>query len=642
MKLAIVALTFTVAACTGMPPTSPPPAPTLTSPAAGGTLRVVLPRGEPFSSSIALPAPDPASDEPDPRLSVLDPHVDVWYDVSEVLRCCLARTLLATNGLSAEKGGATVQPDLAATMPEISSDGLAWTFTIRPGIRYGPPLGDVEVTAADFVRSFHRLLLPELGTVGQEIFADVIGAQEYAAGEATSISGLEADDHTLVIRLTAPAGDLGARLALPMTAPLPPKPAQPNARLGVADGHTLPRPQDEGPSAIGVYGRFLVSSGPYMLAGSEGLDFSVPAAQQTPASGVSPGESITLVRNPNWDHVTDPLRPARPDRIEIYVAESIEAAVAELNAGRADLVVNPSQAPTVPPASAAEFQREPSRGSVHLNEFGGIRGLEMNVAQPPFDDLHVRKAVNLILDKSRIIDLHGGPFAFRVADHMAPDAVLNNLLVDYAPYATPGDHGDLDAAKAEMAQSRYDTDGDGVCDDGACSDVRALTREPYPPIAEVVRANLTAIGVDLAVETLSRDDFFAAYYDPTQLVGMYVPLGWATSTLGPEAFFERYYSPYNAGAGSLVGSTAEQLEEWGYDSGEVASVDDRIEACIPLTGAQQFECWASLDQHIMENVAPLAPYGSELFAVLASRSVVEYAFDQSQAAPAFDHIVVSR
>ena len=84
----------------------------------------------------------------------------------------------------------------------------------------------------------------------------------------------------------------------------PSEPSDPDAVLGVAEGHTT------------NYGRVLVSSGPYMFEGSENLDFSVPAKDQEPVSGYVPGRSIVLVRNPSYDPATDGLRPAYPDRIE--------------------------------------------------------------------------------------------------------------------------------------------------------------------------------------------------------------------------------------------------------------------------------------------------------------------------------------
>src|SRR4029453_17562427 len=88
------------------------------------------------------------------------------------------------------------------------------------------------------------------------------------------------------------------------------------------------------------YGRFLVASGPYVIGGSEDLDFSVPPQQQEPASGFVPPTlndagrvtepgSLVLVRNPSWDPATDGLRPAYPDRIEMALGGGDPGLLAE-------------------------------------------------------------------------------------------------------------------------------------------------------------------------------------------------------------------------------------------------------------------------------------------------------------------------
>ena len=54
------------------------------------------------------------------------------------------------------EGGAELRPDLAAGFPEVSSDGLRWTFRLREGLRYAPPFEDTEIVAADLVRALER------------------------------------------------------------------------------------------------------------------------------------------------------------------------------------------------------------------------------------------------------------------------------------------------------------------------------------------------------------------------------------------------------------------------------------------------------------------------------------------------------
>lgn len=252
----------------------------------GGTLRIAL---EGFAENERRLA-EAVGGQP-----ALDPQWEFSLQGWELFRCCLLRTLVSYVGKPTAEGGAVLRPDLAQGMPSISADGLTWTFRLKEGIRYGPPLEKTEVVAADFIRALERFgkLVPNAAGP----FQNVEGFPEFAEGKADSIAGLEAaDPRTLVVHLTRPAGDLGNVLASPFAAPLPPR---------AADGHDK------------EYGRFLVSSGPYMLAGSGRLDFSRPPDAQKPVPGYLPGKRVVLVRNPSWSRATDRLRPANVDRIEV-------------------------------------------------------------------------------------------------------------------------------------------------------------------------------------------------------------------------------------------------------------------------------------------------------------------------------------
>jgi hypothetical protein len=70
------------------------------------------------------------------------------------------------------------------------------------------------------------------------------------------------------------------------------------------------------------------------------------------------------------------------------------------------------------------------------------------------------------------------------------------------------------------------------------------------------------------------------------------------------------------------------------------SIDDRIDACLPLVGAAQFECWAALDQYVMENVVPVVPYAFDNYPSIMSARVVSYDYDQLWASPAWDRIAL--
>src|SRR2546422_2156325 len=106
----------------------------------------------------------------DPGASGFDPQKE-YYQVSfELMKCCLLRTLFSTNGLDTAHGGAVPRDDLAAADATQSSDGLTWTFTIKPGIMYSPPLQNVEVTAGDFVRALERTSDPNLSANGYPFY----------------------------------------------------------------------------------------------------------------------------------------------------------------------------------------------------------------------------------------------------------------------------------------------------------------------------------------------------------------------------------------------------------------------------------------------------------------------------------------
>jgi len=111
-------------------------------------------------------------------------------------------------------------PRLAEALPDISADGLTYTFKIKPGIQFQddpcfPGGKGRELVADDFVYSFKRLLDSKLQSQGYWIFSDfVVGANDWMKktsdeNQPTDYSqplpGFVAPDHrTLQIRLTRP------------------------------------------------------------------------------------------------------------------------------------------------------------------------------------------------------------------------------------------------------------------------------------------------------------------------------------------------------------------------------------------------------------------------------------------------------
>src|SRR5207249_8413482 len=116
------------------------------------------------------------------------------------------------------------------------------------------------------------------------------------------------------------------------------------------------------------------------------------------------------------------------------------------------------------PKGVRDFTVNPDlKPFIHADSTFGTYYINMNLAMPPFDDIHVRKAMNNAVDKLGLQRLAGGAILGDIATHAIPNSMLPNLK-SYVPYGNADGSPDLTKAKAEMAQSKYDTNHDGVCD----------------------------------------------------------------------------------------------------------------------------------------------------------------------------------
>ena len=260
-------------------------------------------------------------------------------------------------------------------------------------------------------------------------------------------------DHRL--QLSKPTGDFLYRLAMPATAPIPEE---------VAKCHTQ----------AGEYGRYVISTGPYMIEGADKLDIS-SCASQKPISGFNPNTGFKLVRNPNYDPATDDtaIRESNPDRFEIGVNTNLDNIFDKIERGELEgsfetpRTRHPAQ---VPPG------RRRSASACASTRGDRIWYMYMNLTTPPFDDVHVRKAMNLVMDLEGIQRAWGGPVQGSIPTARAAAVDDPTLTETTSPYQKAPFAGDVEAAKAEMAQSKYDTDKDGICDAPAVQG-----RHPHQP-----------------------------------------------------------------------------------------------------------------------------------------------------------------
>jgi len=544
----------------------------------------------------------------------------------------LVRTLLTYRHVAGENGNELV-PDLAAALPEVSPGGLTYTFHLKDGIRFGPPV-DREITSRDIEYAFRRIDWAAIGAQYGFYYDGVIeGMDGPRPGLPDDITGIETpDDKTIIFHLQQPTGDFPYRLALPATAPIPEEVARCFTQAG-------------------DYGRDVISSGPYMLMGEEDLDISSCDTIE-PIAGFDPSRRLVFVRNPNYDPATDSpeVRSTYLDGVSIDLNTNAEDIYDKIRKGELD----GSLTSELPNKAIAEYMRDPGlRPLLHSDPADAVNYISMNMLVPPFDDLHVRRAVNLAIDKAGLLRAAGGSTRGDVATHVFPPTLVPDFPAGYDPYPSPGHGGDLEAARGEMRLSRYDRDGDGICDDPVCRDVLMITdpEPPYSDLTPIIQEGMAEVGIDVEPRELAAGAGYSAVGTVENLVPLYQVGQWFKDYPDPYTFAVLFHSGGISCSGQVnlaeVGMTEAVARECGVlDAfrrvGPPPSVDEDIAGCQALpVGASRTESWIEFDQHLMTDVVPWIPYQWQRTNTIVAPSVTRYVYDQSVNAISLPHIAVS-
>jgi len=125
------------------------------------------------------------------------------------------------DGLTRITPEAKVVPGLAKSY-DVTPDGITYTFHLHSGVKFhdGRPL-----TSKNVVASFQRVLDPATkGGRGWPLYP-IKGAEDFAAGKATTVAGLAApDDSTVVVTLKEPLAIFPKMLTMPVTSIVPDNP----------------------------------------------------------------------------------------------------------------------------------------------------------------------------------------------------------------------------------------------------------------------------------------------------------------------------------------------------------------------------------------------------------------------------------
>jgi peptide/nickel transport system substrate-binding protein len=540
----------------------------------------------------------------------------------------LLRTLVGYRHTPSASGNQLIG-DLAAAVPTPTGGGATYTYKLRSGVKFGPPVNRA-VTSKDVAYAMQRLANPKDGGQYSFYYTVIKGWDAYASGKAKRISGITTPNNsTIVFHLTEPTGDFNYRMSMPATAPIP-------SEVGKCF---------EGKP--GNYGRDVVSSGPYMLEGSDQV--KLPCASLKPVSGYdgANGTHMILVRNPNYKQSTDPYRKNYPDRFEFRVDSNADDIYNKVLAGQLEDELASQQ-----PKTIRQYVTDPNLKKRLLPNVGDRTWyLTMNLTQPPFDDIHVRKAMNYIIDKKAMQKAWGGPVVGSIATHIVPPVLYNNGLAEYDPYSTKDEAGDLGKAQAEMKQSKYDPGHTGKCTASACKkvlmigDVRAVDNRMIP----IIQADAAKIGITFTVRQIN------GAYTTIQTTNKNIPFserpGWGKDYADPYAFIGELFSggaiiPSGNTNYSLVGITPQinASKKLGLKGNltNVPSVDGDIKVCQPKIKQARINCWEGVDKKLMTQVVPWVPYLWANNVTIVGPKVTHWQYDQYGDYTAYSQVAVKQ
>ena len=333
-----------------------------------------------------------------------------------------------------------LQPELATSW-EISDDGLTYTFNLREGVKWQniPPVNGRDFTSADVKATFEGIL-----------------AEGHQASLMTGVESIETpDDLTVVLNLSTPFAPLLNNMASHFMWILPAE--------AFEDGY-------ERASTV-------IGTGPYIISERE-VDVST-----------------IYVRNPDyWQTDADGVQLPYMDSIELIIIKDTQQAIAAYKAGEIDIMTN-----AMSPELREQLMNDVPDGQFEEWIDAGMGQVGVNVTREPFDDLRVRQAISLAIDREGMGDTirGGGTIPSNLSPALADYTIPLEERQDYLRY-------DPDAAVALLAEAGYP---DGL-------DAVMIASDAYGPLyvaqAEWLVEDLKAVGINVEFELLDYATYFGS------------------------------------------------------------------------------------------------------------------------------------
>lgn len=186
------------------------------------------------------------------------------------------------------------------------------------------------------------------------------------------------------------------------------------------------------------------------------------------------GDQIVLVKNPNYWKEGLP----KADKIVWKVVTDDNVKVVNLKAGQLDII------DTVPAQALADLRSNPNL-KVDIGPGLGFQGIYLNTQQAPFDNPHLRRAVDLAIDRATLV---------RVVFQETADPGYGPFPPSSPAAAASGEppQRDLDAVKKALEQGGHP--------DGFRFTLKTATGPVTQQVAQVIKDMLADAGIEMEIQ----------------------------------------------------------------------------------------------------------------------------------------------
>ncbi|TBY06300.1 ABC transporter substrate-binding protein [Rhizobium laguerreae] len=418
-------------------------------------------------------------------------------------------------------------PSLAESFT-VSPDGLTYTFKLHKDVKFS---NGREVVASDVKYSIERAVDPKTQGPGAGFFGAIKGFEDETGGKTTTLSGIETpDDSTVIFNLSRPDATFLHVLAINFASVVPKEAVE---------------------AAAGDFGKKPVGSGTFILK-----DWTI-------------GQQLVFERNKDYFVKGVPYI----DSFKVEVGQEPLVALLRLQKGEVDIAGD-----GIPPAKFLEIKNSADGAQMIVDGEQLHTGyITLNTKVKPFDNVKVRQALNMAVNKERITRILNGRAT--PANQPLPP-LMPGYDKSFAGYAY-----DVAKSKALLAEAGYS--------DGFETVLYSTNTDPQPRIAQAIQQDLAAVGVKAEVRALAQANVISAGGTEGE-----APMIWS----GGMAWIADFPDPSNF-YGPILGCAGAVPGGWNWSWYCNADLDKRAVAADsmsdPAKVAERTAAWGKIFTDIM-------------------------------------------